>query len=190
MNRREIVDIVRQEFAQILMGQLVSSDTKYRAKASRFGQETPFERARMIQPFGHASRPTGGMESLLVPLNGDPTHLVVVGQNDTGRPALEAGEACLYGADGQLVFMKTGGQILIGSKAADEPAVLGNVTKSFLGSFLDAFLNAVQIGQDLIGPVFLDPDVRANLVALKLQYITNPATNIVAQKTFVERGEE
>jgi len=188
MNRREVVDIVRQEFAQILMGRVAETDSKGRAKARRFGTETPFENARQIQPFGLTSRPPAPMESLVVPINGDPTHLVLVGQFDGDRPATEVGEAALYGADGQLVYLKTGGHVLIGSKAAAEPAVLGNVLKEFLTTFIDALLNAPQIGQDIIGPVFLDPALRTNLINYKAQYLTNAATNIVAQKTFVERG--
>lgn len=189
MDRREVIDIVRQEFAQILLGQVAATDAKGRAKASRFGVETPFENTRMIQPFGLTSRPQAPMQSLVVPINGDPTHLVLVGQFDEGRPATEEGEACLYGADGQVVYMKTGGEVLIGSQAADEPAVLGNVLAEFLTALIDALLEAPQIGQDIVGPVFLDPALRAQLVLFKAQYLSTEATNILAQKTFVERGE-
>lgn len=186
---QEVREIVRQELAHALMATVKDTDTAYRATATRFPSDPGVNRLRMIQQFGLASRAPDGMESVTMPVGGDPTHLILLGQNDTDRPGLSKGEAALYGSDGQLVFLKLGGSVLLGSKSAAEPAVLGNVLKSFLGAVLDQFLNAPQIGIDSFSlPVFLDPGIRAGLTLLKTQYLTNTSTNIVAKKIFVERG--
>lgn len=183
-------EIVRQELAHAMLASVQNTDAKWRASASRFGTDPGVPNLRMLQQFGLASRPMDGMESAVLPIGGDPTHLILLGQNDPDRPPLSKGECALYGSDGQVVYLKLGGLVLIGSQTAAEPAVLGNVLKAFLGATLDQFLDAPQLGIDSMSlPVFLDPGIRAGLMMLKTLYLTTAATNIVAQKTFVERGD-
>lgn len=181
--------IVREEFAPILMGILKDSTDKYRATIQRFPSEVPIDNQRIIQPFGLSSRPTDGMETLVTPLAGDPTHLITNGQNDINRPKTEKGESILYGADGQVIFMKNGGTIHQGSKAANEAAVLGYVLQEFLRNILDAFLGANNIGECAVGEVFLAPEIRTLFEQYKIKYVNDASTNILAQKIFVERGQ-
>jgi Bacteriophage Mu Gp45 spike protein len=186
---RLIRQIVREELAPILMGKIVSVDQTFRATAQRFSTETQIPNMRLIQPYGLASRPKAGMDSMIVPVLGDPSNLQVVGQFDSGRPAIDETEACLYGPDGQVVYMKKGGEIHQGTLAADEPVVLGNVAKEFLGALLDLLIDSAPLAYDSFGlPVELSPEIIEQLMAFKLMYITTPATNIVGQKNFVERG--
>jgi hypothetical protein len=77
-----------------------------------------------------------------------------------------------------------------GDDAPTEPLVLGNVLKTFLTEFLDSILNAAQIGQCAVGPVFLDPSIRTALVQYKTEYLETESSNIVSQLAFTERGGE
>lgn len=202
-------NIVRQELAPILMGKVSSTTGEYRAEFQRFAKESKIPNARLIQPYGIASRPKPEMDSLVAPVANDATHLNILGQFDAARPSLEEGEVALYGPDGQVVKMLNGGNIhaqteadyiaevlgniKLGSPDADEPAVLGNVLKEMLELLLDYFTTeapAPKIGIDSFGlSVYLDPQIVAKLVQMKLKYLTQPATNIVAQRIFVERGD-
>jgi hypothetical protein len=72
--------------------------------------------------------------------------------------------------------------------APTEAVVLGGVLKTFLEAFYDAILNAPAIGVSAMGPVMLDPSIRAALVTQKSQYLSTAATNILSQLAFTERG--
>jgi hypothetical protein len=188
MNERDIVMIIRRELAQIAMGRVTATDSNFRAEARRFANDNPFDQNRLIQPYGLASRPKPMMESLLVPIGSDPSHMVVVGQNDTNRPAIQAEEVALYGPAGQVVYMKANGGVHQGSLGASSPAVLGDVLIEFATELLNAFLQAPQVGQGALGPVFLDPSVRLKLQMQLQKFVQDASTNFLAQKIFVERG--
>lgn len=83
-----------------------------------------------------------------------------------------------------------GSKVAIGKKNSDptEPLVLGNVLKTGLGALLDAVLNSAQIGVSAMGPVMLDPSIRAAWTQWKADYLNTPSTNIVSQVGFTERG--
>lgn len=92
---------------------------------------------------------------------------------------------------GKKAHLVSDTRINIGKGGAVQPAqalVLGNVLKEFLGNVLDALLDAPQIGQSAMGPVFLDPGVRAELVEYKETYLDQASTNILSQLAFTERG--
>lgn len=74
--------------------------------------------------------------------------------------------------------------------APTEALVLGNVQKEFWETYLDAYLNAPQVGFDIFGlPTFLDPALRTQLIQMKQTYVTDPSTNILSQLSFTERGD-
>jgi hypothetical protein len=191
---RQVRDIIRQELATILMSKTKAIDTSsyatWRATAARFPSDpNGVNRLRMIQQFGVASQPPAGMDSALAPIGGDPTHLILLGQDDPNRPPMQVGECALYSATGQVVYLKLNGKVLIGSQTAENPAVLGDVLCNFIQAILNQFLNAPQIGFDTFSaPVFLDPGIRTGLTLLINQYITSTSTNIVSQQTFLQRG--
>jgi len=101
----------------------------------------------------------------------------------------------ILNADAANSFIKIDGQtgnIGIGFKSGTfpiEPMVLGTVLKNLFDTVFDAVLNAASIGTSAMGPVFLDPGIRAALVSAKQQFVTEAATNILSQFAFVERGE-
>jgi phage gp45-like len=184
-----IRQIIREELAPILMGKIIQTDTKYRATAQRFSGENQIKNLRSLHPFGVASKPKPGTECVVLPIMNDPTHLNVLTHHDSGRPEIDEGEICLYGADGQLIYLKNGGSIHQGSKEADEPVVLGAVLKTLLEAILDAVLQAPQIGTCAVGPVVLDPSIRTQLTQAKQTYLATASSNILSQKNFVERGD-
>lgn len=194
MTEQEIIakvrDVIRQELAQTLLGRVSSTTGDFRSKAKRFQYSDNDFDARLIQQYGLASRPKSGMQSIISPLNADPTHLVVMGQFDDGRPKIEENEVCLYGPTGKVVYMKEDSTIHMGALTAAQQAVLGNVLSAAITSIINRFLNAESIGESAAGEVFLSPEVRAGLVEDLQTYVTDTSTNILAQKIFLERGEE
>lgn len=98
------------------------------------------------------------------------------------------------------------GDILLGTSSAESPAVLGDVLMNGLSALVSALNNlAMVLGTGPIGvigtpspgsPVLTSPGVIAAvatfstaLTAFTTQYLTTPATNIVSEQTFLERGE-
>lgn len=186
---RLIKQVIRKEMAQILMGTLVSNQDKFRSTAQRF-DESPTDQMRRIQPFGLSSRAPAKTPCLIVPVAGDPSHLNIVGDFDTNKPEVADGEALLYGADGQVIFMKTGGTIHQGTKTAASPVVLGDILQQALDSIIEHITQSTQIAFDSFGlPCILDPTVKVNLTTDKTNYVDDASTNILAQKNFVERGD-
>lgn len=186
-----IRQIIRQELTSILMGKITANANQNRSSARRFQTDGQMNNLRNIQPYGISSRAPAGTQCLVVPIGGDASHMNVVGHFDESRPSLSDGESILYGADGQVIYMKNGGTIHQGSKGAAEPVVLGQTNLDFMGQFLDALTTQsdTRIGYDSFGlEVFLDPQILETLLELKEKYITDPSTNIVGQKNFVERG--
>jgi len=102
------------------------------------------------------------------------------------------GDSVKYARVGKKLYMGSDTKIGIArpNKEPIQPLVLGTVLKNFLGAVLDAFLNAPQVVITPMGPGFLDPSVRAALVAAKNTYLTDASTNIVSQIGFTERGTE
>lgn len=190
MIRKIIREMIQLELAPILMASVVSNTDQNRAVIRRFSSEGPIPNLRSIQPFGISSRAPAGTQGLVIPVNGDPTHLNLVGHFDTAKPACDDGETVLYGADGQVIYLKSGGTIHQGTEAADEPVVLGTVLQTFADNLLESFLQTGIVGYDSFGlPVYLSPDIAETMTTEKANHVDNPDTNFLAQKNFVERGE-
>lgn len=182
--------VVKQELAPIMMASVVSNESNNRSTLNRFASDANIPNARNIQPYGLSSRAPAGKSCLIIPVDGQPTHLNMVGHFDETRPGCEDGETVLYGADGQLIIFKNGGTIHQGSPSADEPVVLGNVLLMLLTKmFNENWLQPPQIAYDAFGlQVFLDPQIRTKMEAQKETYVDTADTNIVGQKNFVERS--
>jgi len=187
---RLVKEVIRQEVAPILMATLQSNQNALRSTVSRFSTDTPVGNLRSIQPFGVSSRAPSGTECLIIPIDGNPTHLNMVGHFDKTKPAVQDGETLLYGADGQVLYLKAGGTIHQGSQGANEPVVLGNIMKEALNDMYKNFLDFTPLGFDAFGlPVTINENVRLEMIDQQQEYVTNAATNIVGQKNFVERGD-
>lgn len=185
-----IQQAVRAELAPILMGQMVSTDSADRSTVVRFATDSPQDGLRNITPYGLISRAPAGMDCLSVPLAHDPSNRVVLGHFNQGGPDLAEGEVALIGPAGQAIIFKADGRILSGDGGGDasEPVVLGNVLVTLLTNLIQAFTNASMIGIDSLGgPVQLSPDLKSKLAQLVSTYLSSASTNILSQKSFVER---
>jgi hypothetical protein len=124
----------------------------------------------------------------------DEAHVISIVNSSEEKIPLFAriGHTTKYARAGKKLYLGSDTKIGIArpDKEPIQPLVLGTILKNALTDFLNDFLNAPQIGQCAVGPVFLDPTVRTNLTAHMATYITNAATNIVSQIGFTERGTE
>lgn len=185
-----IRDTVKQELATIMMATVTATASSQRATAQRYPGENAVPNQRIISPYGFASRPTDGTQCVTAPIAHDPTHLNIMGCHDIERPELEKGESAVYGSDGQLIHFKTGGTIHQGSKAADEPVVLGNVLVEFMTEILNEFIQRNPIAYDSFGlPVVWNPETLLKFQEWLIKYLQDDSTNIIGQKNFVERGD-
>jgi phage gp45-like len=134
MEEYEIIElirnVIRQELAPILMGKIVSTESTTRATAQRFSGENQIGNMRLLFPYGFVSRPPAATECVVMPIASDPSHLNVLSQFDSNRPSIAVGESCLYGPDGQVVYMKSGGIVNLGSLSASHPVGLADIIKT------------------------------------------------------------
>lgn len=102
------------------------------------------------------------------------------------------GDSVKYARTGKKMFIGSDTKIGIArpDKNPTQPLVLGTVMQAFMDAVLNAILNASQVGQSAMGPVFLDPALRASLVSIKSQYVDTAGTNFLSQIAFTERGNE
>lgn len=149
--------------------------------------------------------PSRGDLALVALPDGEPALSMILcyasSTEDTVPTELDAATTLWKAKTGQKMLIKSqggdiieqptdGGKIRHGSPASDEPHVLGNVNKDYMTELHRILDQAPQIGFDAIAlPVFLDPQVRLELQMAKLQYLDTPATNILSQKAFTERGD-
>lgn len=201
---RLIEQVLRQKLAPPQMGSIVSTQDSMRATTQFYATDAPKKNQRLIQPYGFASRPPAKMDTLIIPVDHNTTHLNVVGQFDATRPALaQEGEVALYGPDGQLIYMKKGGKILIGSNAAASPMVLGDILQNFcdqLISIIDGALTDIKTGPVAVtttpgNPAPTHPTLIAALTARKTalataksNFVDTAATNFLSKNNFTERG--
>lgn len=174
---RIIKRVVKQEMAPILMALVNSNESNTRSTLQRFATDSPTPNVRSIQPFGLSSRAPIGMDSLMLPINGDPTNQTMIGQYDKNKPTCEDGESILYNAFGQMVYLSDG-KIQIGSKSANQNLVLGQIFKTFADSLLSAIATHTHPG------IGFPPSNAATFTGLKASPIDDEA--ILSQENFTE----
>lgn len=176
---RMISQVVKQELAAIRMATINSNQDQNRSTFQHFSSSSPIQNARNIQPFGISSRAPAGTSCLAIPIAYDPTHINVVGHFDESRPTGEDGETLLYNSFGQLIYLSDG-KIQIGSKAAAENLVLGQVFKTFAANLLELIANHTHAG------LGYPPANAADFEALKSSPINDGA--ILSDENFTEKG--
>lgn len=132
---RLIRRVIKQEITSIMMATVQSNESELYSTLTRFATDARNPNIRNIQPFGLSSRPPAGVESLLVPIDGNPTNMTTVGQHDANKPKLNDGETILYDQFGHVVYLSET-KMQFGSKTSAENMVLGQVFKSFVQSLL------------------------------------------------------
>lgn len=152
---RLIKDTIRQELAQTLMASVTSSDTLSGSiDALRFSTDSELQNLQLIRPYGFASRPPAGTQTVLHPINGDPSNIIAIGEADQTRPSLGPGEAALYGSSGQLVY-SDGTNLFMG----DYVPVTGQIVSLYRARFGND--NSFEVGKlktisaDVTGKLYL-----------------------------------
>ncbi len=194
MTDSEVRLIIKQELANalniILNAEAGPNDTQTETINKLFPGMGGIEKRPVVHPYGFASRAPAGMISVVAKVGADIQNRMTIGHRAKDRPAdLNSGEAVLYNATGQAVYVRDG-KVQVGTKESESPMVLGDVMLECITDILNAFLEAAQIGQTPFGPAFLDPGVRVKLNEALEKYVTTTSTNIVSQLTFTERGGE
>lgn len=122
----------------------------------------------------------------------DEAHVIkLVNSKEEKIPAFaQSGHKVAYARPGKKFYLGSDTKVEIGRPdvEAAQALVLGNVLVTGLEAFVDALLNATQIGTSAMGPVYLDPGVRTALESFKSTYLTTAGTNILSQISFTERG--
>lgn len=177
---REIVrQVLIEELAPIMMGKIVSNKDGNRSTVQRTATDAKIPNARNIEPFGFRSRAPVGTQALLVPIDGNPSHVNVVGHFDESAPGINDGESVLYNQFGQLVYLSNG-KIQIGSKSASENLVLGQVFKTFMASLLQLIADHTHPG------IGYPPSTKGDFEALKASPIQDGA--ILSDESFTQKG--
>jgi len=178
-----IRQVIREEIAHLMMGSVVENKDQLRSTFQRFKAESGIPNARNIQPFGISSRAPVGTDCVVSPVNGDKTHLNVLGHFDKNKPSVADGETSLYNNFGQEVHLGED-TIKIGSKSAAENAVLGQVFKDFASSLLTIMQSETHI-VTIPGYSSLVPDQAADYAALQASPIDDEA--VLSDYIFVDK---
>ena len=180
---REIVKReIREALAPIMMGFIVSNENVQRATIKRMSMEGPIPNARSIQPFGFSSKAPVGTEGLMVPVNGDPTHVNMVGHFDKHKPEVNEGESAQYDEFGHLVYLSES-MMQFGSKNSANPMMLGDVVQQLFSNMLELIANHVHIGN--LGYPVGAMSTKAQLTELKASPVDDGA--IISDKCFTEK---
>lgn len=206
MTESEILKLIRQtirqELAQTLMGNITSTDDAYFTSVKRFDTDSEINDLRLIRPYGFASRPPSDTPTVAHPINGDPSHIVSLGDfDDTDRPLISSGDSAMYNELGKMVAI-TNVKIRIGSLVASNPLVLGDILQTFcdnLITILTTVLTAIETGPIAVtttpgNPAPTYPALAiaiqtaiTNLATLKTTLVDSPLTNFLSQESFTER---
>lgn len=152
---RLIKRTVRSELAQTFLGSTSDTNDSYVCSLSRFSTDSVQGNIRLIRPSGFTSRPFPGTTTVIHPINGDPSHLLSLGDFDEGnRPSIGEGESAMYGSSGQLAYTD-GTDYIIGDYNETTGVIIPNSRAQFHfdGSFELGILKS--ISSNAAGEVFL-----------------------------------
>lgn len=190
----EIKKAIRQEIKQqmnvILNCVLQESTTEDQEIDQVYPGATLLEKRPVVHPYGLVSRAPKGTIGVTARVGEHIGSRLILGCRDTERADIDLneGDVCLYDANGNQIELNAQG-VHLGSSEADNPIPLGNETLALFSAICDTFITAaLGISTAPGNPITPNPAVVAQFTALKLQYITNTATNILAQKVFAEKG--
>lgn len=143
MNDADQTRFIKQEIERqlnvILTGSAGANDQFKETISNQFPGMPDIPDRPVMHPYGLASRAPRGTLSVTARMGEHIGNRMTIGHRDKNRPELAEGEAILYNQFGQQIYLKEG-EIHIGSKAADEPFVLGNVFKTMMDALLQAVL--------------------------------------------------
>lgn len=180
--RKLIRQVVQETIAPILLASVTKNENSLRTNFKYFASAGEIPDVRNIQPFGVSSRAPVGTNALVVPIDGNQTHLVIVGNHDADKPTTDDGETILYDAYGHVVYLSQT-KMQFGSKTSSENMVLGKVFKQFADNLLTALQAETHLGN--LGFPTSPPVNAATYAALQTSPIQDDA--ILSDKAFTEK---
>lgn len=177
--RREI----REALTPIMMGFIESNESVQRSTIRRMSMEGAITNVRSIQPFGFSSKAPPKTEGLMIPVNGDATHINMVGHFDKDKPSVQTdGESLMYDSFGHMVYLSEA-MMQFGSKNSANPMMLGDIVQELFSTMLELISNHVHIGN--LGYPVGAMSTKSELVQLKASPIDDGA--IISDKCFTEK---
>lgn len=200
MNESEIRSLIRNEVknmkAEIMMGFIVSNQDAQRSSVKRMSLEGEIKNIRNIQNYGISSRAPANTEALIIPVNGDPTHLNMAGHFDKNKPSVDDGELKAYDNFGNIIHLKDGeikmitdklavlsSMIKLGSESSENPLVLGDLLMELLSDLIQ--LIAVHSHYGNLGFPTSAPINAGDFQSLKASPV-NDGT-LISDKSFTEK---
>jgi hypothetical protein len=180
---RLVKQIVREELAPILMANVVSNESQLRSTIQRFSTDSEISNLRNIQPYGVSSRAPVGTSCLVIPVDGNPSHLNMVGHFDSAKPSTQDGEFILYDAYGHEVYLSQS-KMQFGSKNSANPMMLGDIVQTLLGGVMDAIAQHQHLDQSGTS-LTMPPNNAAAFEAFKASPIMDGG--IISSKCFTEK---
>lgn len=189
--RRSIRDEVKHAVNVILHAKFGETSNEYAELLEPLPGADKIPARPVVHPYGLVSRAPQGTLAVTARVGNHPAARIILGARDPERANMEflnEGDVCLYNSDGTKIVLQ-GKKVKMGSENADNPAVLGNELITLLGQIIDLLILGNSVLTTTPGnPTVPNPAITPLLNALKAQYLTNPATNIVARNIMLERG--
>lgn len=133
--RRIIRDEIKQQVNILLFGSAGTNTPTGEDIDSLFPGMPTISNRPIMHPFGISSRAPAGTIQVIGRMGDHAGNRTVLGHRDSKRPAGDVGETFLYDAYGHEIYLSKE-KIQIGSKAADEPFVLGLVFQKMMDDLI------------------------------------------------------
>jgi hypothetical protein len=180
--RRIVREEIQRALTPIMMGFVVSNDSVQRATINRMSLEGPIPNTRSIQPYGFASRAPAGTEGIMIPVNGDPTNINMVGHFDKTRPEVQDGESTQYDSFGHEVYLSASG-LQFGSQSSANPMMLGDIVQTLFSNLIQLIADHTHYGN--LGYPTSAPVQAPDFLNLKASPVDDGA--IISDKAFTEK---
>lgn len=188
--RKAIRQEIRQYMSIILNCSLQASTNEDQEIEQCYPGGPLTEKRPVVHPYGFVSRAPAGTLGVTARVGEHPGARIILGCRDSNRADidLDEGSVCLYDANGNQLTLDSVG-VHLGSSEADNPVPLGNETKELLSAIVDAIITGDLVLTSSPGfPTSPNPTTVATFTELKSRLLDTAATNMLASKIFVEKG--
>lgn len=125
----------------------------------------------VMHPYGYSSRAPSGTVSIVAKQGNHPGNRVVLGHKDVNRPEINSGDVILYNQYGQEIYLEDG-EIHIGKKTSNNPAVVGNELKEMLQELLILLSTHTHVS-NVPGAATSNPVESSDFLQIKANFVDN-----------------
>lgn len=133
--RRFIREEIARQVRIILTGATDSNTSQREGIAQLFPGMPTIESRPVMHPYGMVSRAPDGTIQVCGRQGEHQGNWLVLGHRDANRPDIDQGEAALYNAEGQAIYLKNG-EVRVGSLESQNPVVLGDELRAYLDAII------------------------------------------------------